>query len=315
MLQQLLKHPRALGLSLVGHVVVLGLVFVSLDFDDKPETIRAGQVEKTVQAEIVDQAALDARKKEQEDALRAKKEAEQRKKEAERKKKEQAAKKLAEAKRKQAEEKKKAEAKRKAEEKRKAELKQKKAAEEKRKAEAKRKAEEKRLAEEKRKKAEQERKRKEAEAKRLAEEKRKRDEAEAKRKAEEERKRQEAEARRLAEEERQRKEADLRARLAAEENQRRLSTLREAYITAIRQKVERNWTRPAGSGKMPPCKVHVKQIPGGFIEAVIFEECAGSTGTYRASIENAVRKAEPLPKPSDPALFERDIKFTFRPIE
>jgi colicin import membrane protein len=101
--------------------------------------------------------------------------------------------------------------------------------------------------------------------------------------------------------------------MVAEENQRRLNSLREAYILAIRQKVERNWIKPAGSGKMPVCEVHVVQGPGGIILGVDFGDCGGSTATYRASIENAVYKAEPLPKPEDPELFERELNFFFNP--
>ena len=201
-------------------------------------------------------------------------------------------------------EKKKAEEKRKAEEARVAEEKRK--AEEKQKAEEKRKAEAARIAEEKRK----------AEEARIAEEKRKAEEARAaeeKRKAEEERKRKEAEERRLAEEEQKRKEAELKAKLLAEENQRRLNSLREAYKLAIFQKVKRNWIRPAGSEKIPECWVRVLQGPGGIILDVTFGTCKGSTATYRASIENAVYKAEPLPKPGDPSLFERELNFNFRP--
>jgi len=64
---------------------------------------------------------------------------------------------------------------------------------------------------------------------------------------------------------------------------------------------------------MPICEVHVVQGPGGVILDVIFGACGGSTGTYRASIENAVYKAEPLPDPGAPALFEREMTFLFNP--
>jgi colicin import membrane protein len=101
----------------------------------------------------------------------------------------------------------------------------------------------------------------------------------------------------LAAEEQKRKEAELKAKLQAEETQRRLSSLQEAYKLAILQKVRRNWIRPPGSEKIPECWVRVK----------------GSTQTYRASIESAVYKAEPLPKPGDPSLFERELNFNFRP--
>jgi len=89
--------------------------------------------------------------------------------------------------------------------------------------------------------------------------------------------------------------------------------LREAYKLAIFQKVKRNWIRPAGSEKIPECWVRVLQGPGGIILDVTFGTCKGSTATYRASIENAVYKAEPLPKPGDPSLFERELNFNFRP--
>ena len=194
---------------------------------------------------------------------------------------------LEEKRKREAEEKRKAEERRKAEEKRKAE--QNRIAEEKRQAEEKRKAEEKRIAEEKRK----------AEEARIAEEKRRAEEAriaEEKRKAEEARRAQE----------------ELKARLQAEENQRRLASLRDIYIAAIRGKIERNWLKPAGSEKMPDCEVNVQQGPGGIILGVSFGDC-GATQIYRDSIENAVRRADPLPTPEDPALFQREITLIFKP--
>ena len=103
--------------------------------------------------------------------------------------------------------------------------------------------------------------------------------------------------------------------MVAEERQQKLNTLREAYILAIRQKVERNWIKPAGSGKMPICEVRVMQLPGGIISDVKFGACDGSTATYRASIENAVYNAEPLAKPGDPELFERELNIFFKPSE
>jgi len=64
---------------------------------------------------------------------------------------------------------------------------------------------------------------------------------------------------------------------------------------------------------MPNCEVRVKQGPGGIILEVSFGACQGGTPTYRLSIENAVYKAEPLPKPGDPSLFERDLIILFNP--
>jgi len=152
--------------------------------------------------------------------------------------------------------------------------------------------------------------------KKLAEEKRKREEkiareAEQKR-LEAERLKQEADKLRLAEEDQKRRQQELAEKLRAEESQRRLKSLRDAYILAIRQKIERNWLKPQESGKMPDCTVKVLQGPGGIILDVSFGTCQTTT-TYRLSIENAVYKAEPLPKPGDPSLFERELDFVFKP--
>jgi colicin import membrane protein len=66
---------------------------------------------------------------------------------------------------------------------------------------------------------------------------------------------------------------------------------------------------------MPVCEVHVIQGPGGIVLKVTVGACPGSTVTYRNSIENAVLKADPLPAPRDPALFDRELKFLFNPPE
>ena len=126
---------------------------------------------------------------------------------------------------------------------------------------------------------------------------------------------QEADKRRLAEEEQKRRQQELAEILKAEESQRRLNSLRDAYILAIKQKIERKWLQPQGITEMPDCEVRVIQGPGGIILDVSFGACGGSIATYRASIENAVYKAEPLPKPGDPALFERELTFLFNPNE
>jgi TolA protein len=319
---ELLKHPRALVLSLVMHLAVIALMVLNLTFADKPKHIKAGTMAKTVQAEMVDlkaieeqkkQKQLDAKRKadaEQKKKLEAKKRADKKKREADQKRKKEQQKKADLKKKKQAEAKRKKEAARKKEQKRSADAKRK--ADEKRKADAKRQADEKKKADEKQK----------IEKARIADEKRKAEEvrvAEEKRKAEEariaEEKRKADEARRQAEEQRRRAEAELKARMLAEENQQKLNSLRELYILAIKQKVERKWIKPAGSGKMPVCEVHVVQGPGGIILDVDFGACGGSTATYRASIENAVYKADPLPEPGDPKLFERELNFFFKPSE
>jgi colicin import membrane protein len=60
------------------------------------------------------------------------------------------------------------------------------------------------------------------------------------------------------------------------------------------------------------CEVRVTQVPGGTVTGVQVGRCNGDE-SVRQSIEAAVYKASPLPPPSDPALFERDLVVTFKP--
>jgi colicin import membrane protein len=174
---------------------------------------------------------------------------------------------------------------------------------------------EKKQAAEKARLAEQERQRKtEAEKQRKAE---------AERKAAEERKKAEAERRRLEEEARKRQEAEQSLKLAmaaenerlAQEQQRRrqlqLLSVRQQYVADIRNKVERSWRRETGSSGSH-CRVLIHQIPSGEVINVRLNECDGDVA-FQRSVEAAVRKASPLPLPSDPEVFEREIEFVFEP--
>ena len=63
MFAELLKHPRALVLSLVFHLGVIALMVLNLTFSDRPEHIKAGAVVKTVQAEMIDLNQIEEQKK------------------------------------------------------------------------------------------------------------------------------------------------------------------------------------------------------------------------------------------------------------
>ncbi len=146
---------------------------------------------------------------------------------------------------------------------------------------------------------------KQREAQRLAEEKR---QAEERRRAEERRKQEEAARRQAA------LESDLARELEAEEA--RLAAARSGelaqYIALIQQRVTRNWIRPPEARPGLSCELYVTQIPGGEVVGVRFGRCNGDD-VVRRSIEAAVFKASPLPKPSNPALFERNLVFEFKP--
>lgn len=129
----------------------------------------------------------------------------------------------------------------------------------------------------------------------------------AKEKAEAERQRvaKAAEAREL---ERQREELEEEERLLAAADSGALAN----YVAVIRQQVERKWLRPAGAKPGLECEVSVTQIPGGVVTDVQIGRC-NADEAVRRSIEAAVLKASPLPLPDDPTLFERNLRFTFKP--
>jgi len=291
LLKEILQNPRAMVYAILVHVVLGAVLFVSLEWNDVPTP--AQQKVDIVKAVAVDEKKILAE-------VEKLKKAEQKKKKKELAKQRRLEQKARELKKK-----------RQREEKRLAKLRKEREAEKKRqkKLQKQRKAEEKRIAAERaRKKKEMERlaaEKKALEQKRLAEEKRLADVA-AKRKLLEEKRRRDAEA------------AARRAELEAEHQrlqaaeQKRLSSLRGQYIADIQNKVERNWIRPPSARQGLSCKVVVQQIPGGEVINVTVTQCLGDE-VFRRSVETAVYKASPLPRPPDPALFDREIVFTFKP--
>ena len=262
----MLANPIAMMLAILVHVVLGGILFVSLEWTDVP-TPRQAEVN------IVKAVAIDEKKIQAE--LNKLKKAEAKKKKKVRKLDKKA---------------KDAEKKRKREEKKLAKLRKKQKVEKKRAA------------------TEQAKKKKEVErlkAERIAEEKRL-VEIEAKHKQLKDNKRREAEAKAMQ------------AAIAAEQaalnkaEQKRLSSLRGQYIADIQSKVTRHWIRPASAKQGLSCKVAVNQIPGGDVINVRTTKCIGGD-VFRRSVEAAVYKASPLPRPSDPGLFDREIVFNFKP--
>ena len=86
------------------------------------------------------------------------------------------------------------------------------------------------------------------------------------------------------------------------------------YAAAIQQHVERQWNRPPSARSGLACEVNVTQSPTGTVLRVQVGECIGDQAV-RQSIENAVQRASPLPLPSDMRLFERNLRFIFKPAD
>jgi colicin import membrane protein len=161
--------------------------------------------------------------------------------------------------------------------------------------------------------------RKEAERKAAEAERQRQLEAERKRVAEiERRQKEEAEKRRQAEEAKARaaREEELRRQLAEEEGlmQARASGAMSQYMAMIQQHVERRWIRPPSARAGIECEVKVAQSPNGTVLSVSIGRCNGDQAVQQ-SIETAVQRASPLPLPSDPRLFERNLVFIFKPAD
>jgi colicin import membrane protein len=135
-----------------------------------------------------------------------------------------------------------------------------------------------------------------------------------KRAQEEARKQEEARQQKLTEQ-------SLREQLAAEEKasqqvaqSARVATVVDRYTALIRQRVTNNWNRPLGAVKGLKCEVHVRLTPSGGVLSANVVRSSGNA-VFDRSVENAVYKAEPLPLPEDPTMFDnfREIRFVFDP--
>lgn len=294
------RIDSALLISLGFHAVLMGALALKVDW--RPSRPAAGAAPVSIKARAIDQGAIDEQRERLEAARLERELAAQREREREDAQRRAEAERLAELERE-------AERQREAEQERLARIERE--AEEVRRREEAREAEQARILEEQR-QAEERRRAEEArkaEEARLEEERRA---AEAARKAEERRK---EEARRRAEEAARRE----REALLAESMQRELdraaavnSGLLDEYRALITQKIRRNWNRPGSASDDLKCIVEVRQIPGGVVRDVNVKSCNGDAAVVR-SIEAAIYKASPLPRPPDPSLFERVLEVTFVP--
>lgn len=160
----------------------------------------------------------------------------------------------------------------------------------------------------KKKKAE-EKKKAELAKKKKAEEKKKADLA-RKKKAEEKKK---AELAKKRQEEEKRKK-ELAERLEAERRQQQVASAINQYIPIIRQKVGRNWNRPANVQSGITAKLAVRLTASG---DVVSAELIRSSGNpvFDRSVVNAVLKASPLPIPRERGINEefRALNLNFNP--
>ncbi len=300
---------RSFLLSVILHIVLIGLLVISIDLTPVPKPppkvniVKAVSVDKQqVQRELEKIKAAEEQKRKAE--VERQKDLERKAEEA-KKKREVEEKRLKDIEIKKTEEKKQREQEqirlKELEAKRKIEEEKKKLAEEKRKLEE----EKKRKAEEERKRLEEEKRKQEAELKKLEEQK-KREEEERKRKQEEEK-------RRKAEETmRQQELLEEQLELEEAQNQQDMSIIAQ-YTQRIRGLVEREFNT-AGLPKGLSCVLYIRVIPGGDVVDVRILESSGNE-LFDRRAQTAVQKASPLPVPDESRLFEkmREIRFTFEP--
>ena len=281
---------KAFYIAVALHVAILLVLIISVNLSERPD-VHQKQVE-TVQAVVVDsqvvQAELDKIKK-----------FEARKKYNEKTR----LKKLANKARKEENKRKQAIKNRKLEEKRIANLKKKRLADEK-----KQEIQTKQLADLEKKNQQLEQQRQD-EQQRLAVIQKKREQEELARekakKAEADRKQRLAEAKAL------------KKRLAAEERERYLNSskmkkLRSQYVRLIERHVEKKWIKPASTTKDMFCDVIITQNRAGTVLSVKTEKCKGDKA-FQQSVEGAVLRASPLPDAPSSDVFDRTIRFGFRP--
>lgn len=86
------------------------------------------------------------------------------------------------------------------------------------------------------------------------------------------------------------------------------------YAAKIRGKVRGNIVLPPAIQGNPEAIFEVNQLPSGEVLDVKLKRSSGN-GSLDSAIERAIWKSSPLPKPDDPALFQRTLEIKYRPFE
>jgi colicin import membrane protein len=107
----------------------------------------------------------------------------------------------------------------------------------------------------------------------------------------------------------QREAAQEAARMEAER-----SGVMDDYLRQIQNQIARNWNQPLSAKPGLECVIRVVQLPtGDVVDAKVDNSHCNGDDAVKRSIEAAVQKAAPLPKPPSQAVFDRNLIVTFRP--
>ena len=107
------------------------------------------------------------------------------------------------------------------------------------------------------------------------------------------------------------------AKAAAAEAEQRAAAGKKGlqdYAAKIRQKVKGNISLPPNIQGNPEAIFEVNQLPTGEVLEVKLRRSSG-IASLDAAIERAILKSSPLPKPDDPALFQRTLEIKYKPFE
>lgn len=107
------------------------------------------------------------------------------------------------------------------------------------------------------------------------------------------------------------------ANAAAAESEQRASNNKKGlkdYVAKIRGKIKGNMVSTQNISGNPEAIFEIDQLPSGEVLAVKLKRSSGNKGLDEA-IERAILKSSPLPKPDDPALFQRTLEIKYKPDE
>jgi len=88
-------------------------------------------------------------------------------------------------------------------------------------------------------------------------------------------------------------------------------SLSAQYYAAIQNAVTQNWLRPDTAPPGLRCMLRIVQIPGGDVLSVDIASPCNADPQARTSIEQAVKRAAPLPYKGYEKVFQRTINFNF----
>ncbi|WP_257387732.1 TonB C-terminal domain-containing protein [Tahibacter caeni] len=85
-----------------------------------------------------------------------------------------------------------------------------------------------------------------------------------------------------------------------------------AYVDAVQAKIQRNWLAPEPRASDLDCAVDIEQDDGGAVVQVSFGNDCNADAATRASLEQAVRRASPLPYAGFESVFQRRVHLVFK---